>query len=77
MSICRKTVYYTDGSSKIIEFEKLPGAHPDCKPVWKQALSVAEFEGKTVHTICNTIMYAGRPLNTETHTRDEIINMRG
>ena len=59
------------------KFEKLPGAHPNCRPVWKQALNAAEFTGKTVKTICNTVIYAGLPLDIETHTRDEIINMPG
>jgi len=77
MSLCSKTVYYTDGSSRVVEFEKPDGMHPDCRSVWKLALTVSESTGKTVSTICSTFTYAGLPLDTETYTRDEIITMPG
>lgn len=53
------TVYYQDGSSGIVEFEKPPGAHPESVLAINACLRAARFTGKEPARICNTYGYAG------------------
>ncbi|MBI5003775.1 hypothetical protein HZC00_01640 [Candidatus Kaiserbacteria bacterium] len=43
--------YFSDGTSKIVEFEKPPGAHPESVSAAMAALEVAETTGKRVDRI--------------------------
>jgi len=45
------SVYYTDGTSGMIEFEKPPGAHPDSMAAVLEGLLTAEKTGKIVARI--------------------------
>jgi len=44
----KMSVYYTDGSNNVIEFEKPPGAHPDSIRAIYEGLLMAEGTGKSV-----------------------------
>ena len=45
------TVFYTDGSSGVIEIDKPPGAHPDSPLTAARGILVAERTGKRVARI--------------------------
>lgn len=63
-----RTVYFTDGTSGIVEFEKPPGAHPDSVLTAVTGINEAEKTGKTV-------IVGGLPIDTEEATRDQVFEL--
>ena len=75
------TVYYTDGSSGVIECENSPGAHPDSMMALLEGLLTAEKTGKTVARIgrsrVNPLSKPPRPLiidDSSVVTRDHLMD---
>ena len=69
-----KVVYFTDGSSEIIEFEKPPGSHPDSLVAFYEGIKSAEKTGKLVKEISTVTMFRGLPLDSNKFTRDKVMN---
>lgn len=67
------TVYFTDGSSNIIEIEKPAGAHPDSPCALKEVLTCAEHTGKTVTRAGRPIFFKGKIIEKYFMTREDII----
>lgn len=57
-------VYYTDRSSRLVEFEKPPGANPESKMSVDACLRVA-----STHGIVEKICKADFPIDTEVYRR--------
>lgn len=72
--ILKKTVYYEDGStSKLVEFEKPPGYHPQSIGTLRCCLTEAEKNGKIVFKICDSTYFKGRILDLNVVNREEIL----
>jgi hypothetical protein len=75
------TVYYTDGSSGITEFEKPPGHHPTSLGVMAEGLLEAEKGGKKVLKIgtskVNPFSKPGSSLviNDNLQTREQLLEL--
>ena len=69
----KMNVYYTDGTSTIVTFEKPPGAHPMAVQTGYSLLDIAEKTGKSVDRFCRiAIDKNGLPYDYDCETRNHL-----
>lgn len=66
------TVYFEDGSSKIVNCEKPAGAHPTSIMAMRAGVTEAEKTGKRVKTIARTKTFLGNLVDVDSTPRHEL-----
>lgn len=56
-------VYFTDGSSEMVEIELPAGAHPDSPCALQEVVKSAEYTGKTVSKAGRHVIFGGKILS--------------